>query len=196
MGLGIFTITRGSQPLIVDSSSSDSFASCRRGSLRPGCDLHTKLCQNNVLLVELQNNNFTYDIDQGGFSEDNELSIDQRGFKTFIQKEAEEFLKPEQVLLNATVRSISYSGDGVTVTLVDGSKLSADYGLTTFSLGVLQHDDVTFEPELPLWKQEAIHSMDMVRIFIFTKCHLTGTPTLPTGNLYENLPPVPVQVLV
>jgi len=117
--------------------------------------------------VEPQNNNFTYDIDQGGFSEDNELSIDQRGFKTFIQKEAEEFLKSEQLLLNATVKKISYSGDGVTVTLVDGSELSADYALTTFSLGVLQHDDVNFEPELPLWKQEAIHSMDMVRILKF-----------------------------
>ena len=51
------------------------------------------------------------------------------------------------------------------VTLLNGSELSADYALTTFSLGVLQHDDVAFEPELPSWKQEAIHSMAMVRIF-------------------------------
>lgn len=50
------------------------------------------------------------------------------------------------------------------VKLVDGSELCADYALVTFSLGVLQHDDVTFEPELPSWKKEAIHSMGMVQI--------------------------------
>jgi len=126
--------------------------------------VHHKLYQMVMLFIEPQNNNFTYDINQGGFSEDNELSIDQRGFKTFIQKEAEGFLKPGQVLLNATVKTISYSGEGVTVRLVDGSELSADYALSTFSLGVLQHDDVAFEPELPSWKKEAIHSMGMVRI--------------------------------
>lgn len=30
------------------------------------------------------------------------------------------------------------------------------------SLGVLQHDDVRFEPPLPVWKREAIYSMTMV----------------------------------
>lgn len=49
--------------------------------------------------------------------------------------------------------------------MVDGLELSADYALITFSLGVLQHDDVTFEPGLPLWKREAIQSMDMVWTF-------------------------------
>jgi len=39
--------------------------------------------------------------------------------------------------------------------------LSADYALVTFSLGVLQHDDVHFEPALPHWKEEAIHGMAM-----------------------------------
>lgn len=73
--------------------------------------------------------------------------------------------------MNATVKSISYSGKGVTVRLLDGSELSADYVLTTFSLGVLQHDDVIFEPELPSWKQEAIHSMGMVQVLTL--------PTMP-----------------
>lgn len=31
----------------------------------------------------------------------------------------------------------------------------------TFSLGVLQHDDVVFNPPLPSWKKEAIQSMTM-----------------------------------
>ncbi|KAI0291536.1 hypothetical protein BC826DRAFT_1022194 [Russula brevipes] len=46
-------------------------------------------------------NNFTYDVSQGGFSDDNLLSIDQRGFKYLIQAEAAEFLKPSQILLTA-----------------------------------------------------------------------------------------------
>ncbi|KAJ6506609.1 hypothetical protein C8R45DRAFT_894127 [Mycena sanguinolenta] len=106
-------------------------------------------------------NNFTFDPDQGGFADDNLLSIDQRGFKHLIQAEAETFLKPEQVLLNATVRTIGYSGDGVIVTLANGTRISADYAISTFSLGVLQNDDVVFEPVLPMWKQEAIQSMTM-----------------------------------
>lgn len=98
----------------------------------------------------------------GGFSEDNLLCIDHRGFKTIIQAEAAEFIKPSQLMLNSTVRTISYTDSGVKVTLVNGKKLTADYALVTFSVGVLQNDDVTFEPPLPDWKQEAIQSMTMV----------------------------------
>ena len=133
--------------------------------------------------LQFQANNFTYDADEGGFSEDNQLAVDQRGFKTIIQQEAAEFLQSDHLLLNATVDMISYSGKGVSVNLTDGSVLSADYALVTFSgkrtwrstrqipvdyghpVGVLQHDDVKFEPELPQWKQEAIDSMTMVQYF-------------------------------
>ncbi|KAF9456387.1 amine oxidase [Collybia nuda] len=107
------------------------------------------------------NNNFTYDVDQGGFSEDNLLAIDQRGFKAFIQEEAKEFLDPSQIMLNAIVKTVSWSGVGVTVVLEDGRSISGDYALCTFSLGVLQNDDVVFKPSLPDWKQEAIASMTM-----------------------------------
>ena len=92
------------------------------------------------------------------------MSLDQRGFKQFIQAEAAEFLQSSQVRFNATVKNITYSDSGVSVTLVGGETLQADYALCTFSLGVLQHDDVTFEPALPDWKQEAIQSMDMVSL--------------------------------
>jgi polyamine oxidase len=67
------------------------------------------------------------------------------------------------VLLNATVATIEYSDSGVSVVLVDGRVLTAEYAICTFSLGVLQHDDVRFEPPLPAWKAEAIQSMTMVR---------------------------------
>ncbi|KAM5530898.1 hypothetical protein V8D89_015430 [Ganoderma adspersum] len=95
------------------------------------------------------------------FSPENLLSVDQRGFKTLIQAEADEFLVDIQVRLNATVSAIFTSKKGVVVMLADGTTLSADHALCTFSLGVLQHDDVRFIPPLPTWKQEAIHSMAM-----------------------------------
>jgi polyamine oxidase len=106
----------------------------------------------------------------GGFSEDNNLCIDQRGFKIIIQAEAAEFLQPQQVSLNSVVTTIAYSGDGVTVTLEDNTTLTADYVLCTFSVGVLQYGDIAFKPALPSWKVEAIQSMVMVcllRTYIF-----------------------------
>ncbi|TFK83625.1 amine oxidase [Polyporus arcularius HHB13444] len=95
------------------------------------------------------------------FSRENLLSVDQRGFKTLIQTEAAEFLTKKHVRLNATVGTVQTSKKGVVVTLTDGAEITADYALCTFSLGVLQHDDVRFVPPLPAWKQEAIHSMSM-----------------------------------
>ena len=77
------------------------------------------------------------------------MSLDQRGFKTLIQQEAEEFLSVQQLLLNATVHTVAPSQFGVTITLANGTMLSADYALCTFSLGVLQNDDVQFHPPLP-----------------------------------------------
>ncbi|KAI0713040.1 amine oxidase [Cerioporus squamosus] len=95
------------------------------------------------------------------FSRENLLSVDQRGFKALIQAEAAESLTDKQVRLNATVVTVATSKKGVVATLEDGTEVSADYALCTFSLGVLQHGDVTFVPPLPAWKQEAIHSMSM-----------------------------------
>ncbi|KAJ3503636.1 hypothetical protein NLJ89_g8342 [Agrocybe chaxingu] len=115
------------------------------------------------LIASSWGNNYTYDVASGGFSDDNQMSIDQRGFKIIVQAEAAEFLAPSgtQVLFGATVKAVNHSRKGVQVVLSDGRELSADYALCTFSLGVLQHDDVVFEPELPDYKQEAIHSMVM-----------------------------------
>ncbi|KAI0668914.1 amine oxidase [Trametes maxima] len=106
-------------------------------------------------------NNFTYNTDVGGFGDDNQMSLDQRGFKYFLDAEAAEFIQPNQLRLNATVKKIKHTDSGVTVELINGETLHADYALCTFSLGVLQHDDVVFEPPLPDWKEEAIQSMTM-----------------------------------
>ncbi|KAH9837563.1 amine oxidase [Rhodofomes roseus] len=105
--------------------------------------------------------NYTFDPASGGFSYENRLSVDQRGFKMLIQAEAREILRPSQLRLNSTVNVIENAKHEVKVTLTDGRVLRADYALCTFSLGVLQHNDVKFVPPLPAWKQEAIHSMSM-----------------------------------
>ncbi|KAG6863157.1 hypothetical protein C0991_007884, partial [Blastosporella zonata] len=77
------------------------------------------------------------------------MSIDPRGYKTFIQQEAKSFLEPEQLRLNTLVKNIQWSSNGVEVILNDGSSISADYAICTFSVGVLQNDDVKFTPSLP-----------------------------------------------
>jgi len=77
------------------------------------------------------------------------MSIDERGFKTIIQAEAQTFLKPAQIFLNSTVKTIQHSDKGVSVTLSNGKVVSADFALCTFSLGVLQNDDISFQPPLP-----------------------------------------------
>ena len=123
------------------------------------------------------------------------MSIDQRGFKTIIQGEAAEFLKPEQLLLNTTVTTVGYSDSGVYVKLSDGTTLHADYAITTFSLGVLQNDDVAFEPALPDWKVEAIQSMTMV----YPVSHRPRGGRLilsPTGDIHQNFLAVPSEILV
>ena len=149
-----------------------------------------------------QGNNFTYNTDMGGFGDDNQMSLDQRGFKWFIQAEAAEFLQPNQTRFNSTVKKITYSDSGVAVQLVSGETLHADYAICTFSVGVLQHDDVVFEPALPDWKQEAIQSMVMVgalraarsaRFVLGPRCLFNSTPA---GNVYEDLPTVPGELLV
>ncbi|KAG6844510.1 hypothetical protein H0H87_006335 [Tephrocybe sp. NHM501043] len=132
------------------------------------------------------NNNFTY----RDFSDENFMSIDQRGFKAFIQEEAKEFLKPGQLLLNSTVKTVSWSSSGIKAGLKDGSFISADYALCTFSLGVLQNDDVQFVPRLPAYKAEAIESMKMAtytKIFLkFPKKFWFGTEVIAQLALYAD----------
>jgi len=65
-------------------------------------------------------------------------------------------------MLNSTVQIIRYDASGVEVQLESGRVLRAEYVIMTFSLGVLQNDEVVFEPRLPAWKVEAIESMTMV----------------------------------
>lgn len=104
------------------------------------------------------------------WSEENNFVWDSRGFNTFIKGEASEFLDctPEydcsgdpRLLLNTIVTNITWSDTGVTVTNDDGTCISAEYAICTFSLGVLQNEVVTFDPPVPDWKQRAIETFQM-----------------------------------
>ena len=64
-------------------------------------------------------------------------------------------------MLNQTVTTIAYSTSNVKVVTKEGLTVIADYAIVTFSVGVLQNSDVTFEPELPDWKQQAIAAFKM-----------------------------------
>ena len=124
------------------------------------------------------------------------MCLDQRGFKTLIQQEAAEFLSAKQQLLNATVRTIAHSRDGVTITLADGTRLSADYALCTFGLGVLQNDDVQFHPLLP---------RELLLLFSFTPLLINEIVISiqarsysgdGNGHIHEDISPISLQVLV
>lgn len=74
-----------------------------------------------------QGSNFTHHVDQGSFSKEDLLSIDQRGIKYLIQAEAAEFLKQSQVRVQTTVTTIEYSDLAVSVTFTNGTGLTAQY---------------------------------------------------------------------
>lgn len=92
---------------------------------------------------------------------------DPRGYGSIFLKMADNF--KDRIFLNKVVKSISYSRYGVRVTTVDGESFTGDYGLCTFSTGVLGSDSVDFSPSLPRWKVEAINKVPLAyytKIFI------------------------------
>jgi polyamine oxidase len=110
-------------------------------------------------LYAVANYNTTFNL----YSQANNYVYDSRGFSAFIQGEASTYLKPKdsRLLLNTIVTNITYSDKGVTVHNKDGSCISAEYAICTFSLGVLQNDVVSFSPQLPYWKQQGIETFSM-----------------------------------
>ncbi|KAG8899616.1 hypothetical protein FRC00_001217, partial [Tulasnella sp. 408] len=79
------------------------------------------------------NNNFTFDASRGGFSDENLLSVDQKGFKHILQDEAATFLKASNLLMSSTVTDVTYDDSGCAVQLESGDVLKAKYCLVTFS---------------------------------------------------------------
>ncbi|XP_077986125.1 uncharacterized protein LOC144440613 [Glandiceps talaboti] len=96
---------------------------------------------------------------------------DSRGFDVIVKDLAKEFLKEDddRLRLNHVVRKINWNDDEVSVTTTDGTTFTADFAISTFSIGVLEHGDVDFVPELPYWKTEEIYQF---RMAWFTKIFL------------------------
>ena len=74
-----------------------------------------------------------------------------------------------KILMNQTVIRIKYSDESVEVTTAEGIVYAAEYALCTFSTAVLGSKMVTFDPDLPDWKKEAIFRLRMVH---YTKIFL------------------------
>ena len=85
---------------------------------------------------------------------------DQRGIWSLYRDFYSNF--PEKILVNQTVTRIKYSDESVEVTTAEGIIYTAEYALCTFSTGVLESKMVTFDPDLPDWKKEAIFRLRMV----------------------------------
>ncbi|CAF1478728.1 unnamed protein product [Rotaria magnacalcarata] len=94
-------------------------------------------------------------------SDDNRFVTDQRGFALLVREEANKFATRNNILYKSTVTKVTYSKSSVNITLKSGLMIVADYAICTFSLGVLQHNDVQFIPQFPAWKQESISTFKM-----------------------------------
>jgi len=88
---------------------------------------------------------------------------DPRGYEHLINVMADEFLEENdpRLQLEQNVVTINRDGNGVTVKTSDGNVYTADYAIVTFSIGVLQSDNVKFAPALPAWKSDIINRMNM-----------------------------------
>ena len=96
---------------------------------------------------------------------------DPRGYVYVVERLANEFLTDHdpRLQLNRRVETIKWNNHCVSVQTDTGDVYTADYALLTFSIGVLKSGLVQFEPQLPLWKQEALFKLNMV---IYTKIFL------------------------
>ncbi|TGZ82968.1 amine oxidase [Ascodesmis nigricans] len=100
---------------------------------------------------------------------DNNIVVDPEGYKQVVIKHAAEIPDFDQkVRFNEVVINITYSGEDVTVSTSSGLVVKARRAICTFSLGVLQHNDVSFYPPLPEAKRDAImnfHLATYTKIF-------------------------------
>jgi polyamine oxidase len=121
---------------------------------------------------------------EGGFAPGNNLVLDQRGFKYIFRSEAASFLNgldDKRIHYDTTVKKVSYSAEGVTIETDKGRKFHTEYAISTLSLGVLQHTDVTWEPAFPEWKKEGLYAFGMAT---YTKIFLNFPDQFWSDNQY------------
>lgn len=92
------------------------------------------------------------------------------------------------IQLGATLRAVSATAKGVSLTFADGASATADAAVITLPLGVLQSGAVTFDPPLSSARQAAIDGLGMG---LLNKCWLRfdALPPLPPVDWIENLGP-------
>lgn len=81
---------------------------------------------------------------------------DDRGFD-FLARHLCFKLPEDSVHLNKIVRKVKTTEGKVKVLCSDGSEFEGDHLILTASIGVLKSDLITFIPQLPAWKKEAIN---------------------------------------
>ena len=87
----------------------------------------------------------------------------------------DEFNLTARLRLNTTIRTIDYSNsECVCATSESGRKFCGKYAIVTFSIGVLQGNYVTFSPELPKAKTDAIN---LIRNGLFLRIFLEFNET-------------------
>jgi len=112
-------------------------------------------------------------------SDSDKFITDQRGYATIIENLASKIDLEGKLFLNEYVTEIHTEEHGHEhhmVKVVSHNSVTkahttyrANYVLVTFSLGVLQSDNVQFFPALPSWKEEMIYMFKMtsyVKIFV------------------------------
>ncbi|KAK3585127.1 hypothetical protein CHS0354_034258 [Potamilus streckersoni] len=94
------------------------------------------------------------------FNTTDDLTVnDVRGYSHIVRSLHAEFISDgdQRLHLNEVVTDIDQTDGGIVVRTKDNVTYSADYVIVTFSIGVLQHNDVRFSPPLPYWKREAVN---------------------------------------
>jgi monoamine oxidase len=97
------------------------------------------------------------------------------------------------VLLPTVVKGVTDKASSVSVTLANGTELTADYVIVTVPLGVLKEDVIKFTPPLPADKQTAIKNMVSRGKCTNTKQHSRGLAASSYGRALRDLQAVPAQ---
>lgn len=96
------------------------------------------------------------------FGASNYLVVDQRGYEYLVQYLVQSFNSTARLRFNTTVNQIEYSDNCVCAKVLENGvakQYCGNYGIVTFSIGVLQSRAVAFSPALPQWKVDAINKI-------------------------------------
>jgi monoamine oxidase len=68
----------------------------------------------------------------------------------------------QNIIYNARITTIDYTGDQVVLTTENGTEYQADKVILTVSVGVLRSNTITFNPPLPIKKNTAIQDVEFL----------------------------------